>query len=457
MNEENFENCFLSSLKENDEKCINIIENNESTIKENYDENCSNENLSKFVESINKIIIENEIDFNLFQKVLNHPLFYNIYSKFKSSDILIEACKKEKIDTIYWLVSLNVDVNLTDKNEKSAIMYLVDQGNSKELEFLLSKGANVNFINKNFESALSILLNNMKIKKYDEATINKILDILNKNSCDFNIPIDEYQNTAFMGLLIFDNQPIHIINIAKKNSSIDFSIKNKYGENVSSLLVKLNNNTLLYNLMNNSSFDFSYRDPLSGNSLLMLSAISQPMLLDKLIKMNSFNINELNNNNENALILATKAGCISTVKILLKKKINCNQQDNLGNTALHYAVKLNDPYLVYILNKHIDSNILNNKGLSPKSEAFINSNERVKDVILGGYNIDIEKNDLEIPKIAYKLFKETYEYLSPRVSEESKIFNIEEIIKNASTPYSPVFQDKKKFIAEFIQGFFVPF
>lgn len=456
MDIKNFENNFLSSLKYNKEECINIIENNETIIKEKYDKACSNENISKFVECINKIILENEIDFNLFQKVLNHPLFSNIYSKFKSSDILIEACKEEKINTIYWLVSINVDVNLTDKNEKTAIMYLVDQGNSKELEFLLSKGANVNFINKSFESALSILLNNLKIKKCDEVIFNKILDLLNKSHCDFNIPIDQYQNTAFMELLMFDN-PIHIINIAKKKLSIDFSIKNKYGENVSSLLVKLNNNILISNLMNNPSFDFGYRDQLSGNSLLMLSAISQPMLLEKLIKMNSFNINELNNKNENALILATKAGCISNVKMLLKKNINCNHQDDLGNTALHYAVQLDDPYLVSILKKRIDCKILNKKGLSPKSEeALRNSNEIVKKIMLKGYTIDIEKNNFELPKIAYKLFKETFEYLSPRVSEDYITYPIEEILKNASVPYYPVFQDKKKLLADLFLGFFVP-
>jgi len=118
MDNKNFENNFLSSLKYNKEECINIIENNENIIKEKYDENCSNESLSKFVECINKVILENEIDFNLFQKVLNHHLFSNIYSKFKFSDILIEACKKEKVNTIYWLVSINVDVNLTDKMKK---------------------------------------------------------------------------------------------------------------------------------------------------------------------------------------------------------------------------------------------------------------------------------------------------------------------------------------------------
>ena len=32
----------------------------------------------------------------------------------------------------------------------------------------------------------------MKSKKYDKATFNKILNILNKNNYDFNIPIDEY-------------------------------------------------------------------------------------------------------------------------------------------------------------------------------------------------------------------------------------------------------------------------
>ncbi len=41
------------------------------------------------------------IDFNLFQIVLNHSLFSNMYSEFKPSDVLIEACENEKNNTIY--------------------------------------------------------------------------------------------------------------------------------------------------------------------------------------------------------------------------------------------------------------------------------------------------------------------------------------------------------------------
>ena len=126
--------------------------------KKNYDKYYNNKNLSNFVSCINKIILEKEMDFNLFQNVLHYLLFSNIYSKFKSSDILIEARIKEKINSIYWLVPLYIAVNLTGRNEKSTTIYLVDLRNSKKHEFLLCKGANVNLINKSFELAISILL-----------------------------------------------------------------------------------------------------------------------------------------------------------------------------------------------------------------------------------------------------------------------------------------------------------
>ncbi|ORX60780.1 ankyrin [Piromyces finnis] len=231
-----------------------------------------------------------------------------------------------------------------------------------------------------------------------------------------------------MALLLLNSLflPTDIINIVKINKSIDFSIKNKYQENASSLLIKLNNQVLIFNLINHPTFDYNYKDFETGNNLIILSAISQP------------NNNDINTKNENALIISTKGGCIDSVKLLLKYHININQQDISGNTALHYALILGDKYLIKLLcQKKADYNIKNNEDLTPSLYALRIGNKEIISVMT--------KPKKEIKRSKYNVSKVSYD-------KNKNNFYKELIFKNSNQNFYPLNIDKKELLRELVIG-----
>lgn len=70
------------------------------------------------------------------------------------------------------------------------------------------------------------------------------------------------------------------------------------------------------------------------------------------------------------------------INLLLEREIDVNKQNNIGNTALFYAVfqsKNKTDIIEKLLKKGADMNITNNVGVSPLSLANSMSNEKVKD------------------------------------------------------------------------------
>ncbi|ORY70870.1 ankyrin [Neocallimastix californiae] len=427
---ENFETSFLDCLNKNNEKCIEIIEKNKSFIIDTYH---NKDLLKSFVDKINNIIIQSNLNFTFFEKVLKQSELKDVYDEFKSSDILIKVCKNEEetnVKLINWLLSMNINVDLTDETDRTSCMYLALNGKIKELELLIRNGANLMMLN--------------------------IINILNQFNCNFNVIVDEDENTAFMALLLLNSLflPSEIINIVKKNKNFDFCIKNKFQENATSLLIKLNNQVLLLNLINNLNFDYNYKDFENGNNLIMLCAISQANILDQLLNMKIMKnkINELNNNNENALIIATKAGCVDCVKLLLKYHINVNQQDNLGNTALHYAITIGDKYLINLIcSKKANYNLKNKEGFTPSMYAVRTGDKEITS-IMSKPKKDIIRSTFNISKVAYNKYKNHFNYIIPKTTKSYNKFDLELVFKNANQIYYPANLDKIGLLKEIAIG-----
>jgi ankyrin repeat protein len=73
----------------------------------------------------------------------------------------------------------------------------------------------------------------------------------------------------------------------------------------------------------------------------------------------------VNNKNENELIIASKINQVKVVEILLERGIYIDHQDNFGNMALHYAVDIQEPYLIYkLMSKKSNVHLKNNEGKS---------------------------------------------------------------------------------------------
>jgi len=242
-------------------------------------------------------------------------------------------------------------------------MYLVEMGNSFDFLSLHRKDCSYDYVNiNNNESVLSILLNKMYGSKMDRKLFKsfvKIFSVLVSYQIDFNIPVDSDENTAFMVTLGLKDMESATL-CAKHLRRLDLSIKNKYGENATSLCFKLGYKEILDIIKKNPTFNYYYRDSVNQNSLLMLSVINNGVCMKELLENDPNIINEVNCKNENALIIAVKANQVKAVETLLNYGIDINQQDDLGNTALHYAIEIEKPNLVQmIMKKNPNTNLVN--------------------------------------------------------------------------------------------------
>jgi len=310
-------------------------------------------------EFLRDLIYNSEIDINHYnhkgETALLYCIKYDIMEPFRN----------------FLISNQEVDVNIADSDGMTAAMYLTEKGYHQELYQFHDRKFNYDYVNYRDESVISILMDKMysEHNSGSDSFINyaKILNTLVLYQYDFNFPIGKDDNTPFMIMLIV-NDVISAKFCAKCLKKLDLSMKNKYGENATSLCYKLNRREILNSkyFKNNITLNYSYRDSMNQNTLVMISAINNSSAMKEILENEPELINEVNYKNENALIIASKINKIDAVEILLKHGIDVNHQDGSGNTALHYAVEIRSPYLVHrIMSKKPNIHIKNNEGQSP--------------------------------------------------------------------------------------------
>ncbi|KAL6632412.1 ankyrin [Neocallimastix sp. 'constans'] len=126
MSQEELELKSLYYIKDNNEECINCINNNKKIIQEYYNEYDNSLAVKKFVDKL-KDVIMNLTKFKLMDKVLSHPAFKDIYKEFKESDILIRACQNaNNKKLVEWLLTKNIDLYVQDIEGKTALMHAAE-------------------------------------------------------------------------------------------------------------------------------------------------------------------------------------------------------------------------------------------------------------------------------------------------------------------------------------------
>jgi len=180
--------------------------------------------------------------------------------------------------------------------------------------------------------------------------------------CDFNIPIDEDKNTALM-IFILANDWDTFDFLMKHRKDLDLTKENKNGESATSLFMKNKKTNLYYYPIDYRTFNLDYDDPTNGNNILMFSVMTRPDFIPNILSKRPDLINEINNKGENALMIACKANNYDSVSSLLNYSIPINNQDELGNTALHYAIGCKNPIIVQeLIQKGINDQLKNNEG-----------------------------------------------------------------------------------------------
>jgi len=337
------------------EECINLVDLN-------------GENVLFYCMHNPYFIKDDIITNNKFQKELINNSLLNINQINCNGESILTYCIKNNIIepiSRFLLHNPYIDVNIADNYGKTPAMYLTEKGLCTELLELHRKNCNYEYVDLEGNSAMSILLDKLyTVNSNDIYNYVRIMSVFVNYQLDFNFGIDKDENTAFMIILLVNDITTAKF-CAEYIKKLDLSIKNKYGEDATSLCFKLNHYELMSFFKNNPTFNYHYRDPMNHNTLLMISAINNPAEMKELLENDAGIINEVNNKLENALIIACKINKEESVDILLKQGINIHHQDHLGNTALHYAVEIGSYSVVYkLLRKGADPHMKNLEGMS---------------------------------------------------------------------------------------------
>jgi len=281
-------------------------------------------------------------------------------------------------------------------------MYLLNDFRIEELKFFISDRVNFDFKNRNNETALSIFFKNY-YESYRQLDIEKILQYIKiiqifvQKRVNLNVSIDEEGNTPMMFFLMIEDW-ITMAYIMINYPDMDLSIKNKKGKSFSGLCENhkptkesaysgIIPKILMYHLFAHPTFNAGEKG-IAGNNVLMNYIINYvenfEINFKEALKAHKEFKSVTNDNQENLLMIAVKLGRHDIIKhIVPVEGGDINQQDVLGNTALHYAVMLNDCVIADLLAyNHADINIKNNDGLSPVNIAKNSGNSTLYKLLL---------------------------------------------------------------------------
>ena len=269
---------------------------------------------------------------------------------------LFNLIKSHKYDDFMNLINNNKDINLNIKDESNIylIQYAILYNNITIVEFLLKKNININIFDENGRILLYIPI------KHNYIDIIKIMLIYNEINIGISILdiIDKYKNCVLHYAIIFNNLEIvkllleynFYINICDNNdnNSLHLSIKQKNYE-ICKLLINKNINI---NQLNNNG----------ETPLYMAINIGFFQIVDLLIDNNSIIDNKEYTKQMTPFLISGFNGYIDICDKLYKKGIDVNEQDIIGNTVLHYAIKHKDINLYKNFYKFIDINLINIDG-----------------------------------------------------------------------------------------------
>ncbi|OUM58087.1 hypothetical protein PIROE2DRAFT_16734 [Piromyces sp. E2] len=293
-----------------------------------------------------------------------------------NDSVLTYCCRNGIYEPIIPLLrNAYVDPNIFNNEEKTALMYLVEQERYEEMIFLKKWKTNFNYVNSKNESAITILIRQY-YKYYKENNGNVLKNYIRMNKillekeCSFNAVIDEEGNTAF------------IINEASIASKICIP-------NVIELCISRN------------EFDTNVKNSLNFNLLMNFIINNLIKNVNDILRKNEELVGQVNDRMETPLIIAARLGnkeIMKKILLLHSAKANIDQQDMLGNTALHYALESGDKYIINNLAfHHANIHIKNKEGKSPIEIAKESENDEIMKLL---------KNPVSPHKLSKKKSKE---------------------------------------------------
>lgn len=344
---------------------------------------------------------------------------------------LMGCAENGDIDNVKKLIAAGADIQLTDSNGRSALIFALKAGQIKTAEYLCEKGAKIfnlssyelfDIFDKNPDSIKILKKSGFNLNSINEygyshlvyALIDNrtnIAELLIKNGVDCNCTFEDDNKTVFSvlewallknqseiatllithgadinhycsaGVNSFlmasqsgDNKNIKLL--LDKGISVDIKGLNKYEEQTALMFATNNNHLDTIKLLISYGADINATRHDGITTLMIAAKIGNEKLVEYLIK-NGADINLITNQGADAFIYATQYGNVSCAELLLNAGADINHMDKDGS-ALHNAAREGKyDSIKFLLEKGIDYNLKNPKGETALDIAKTKDDKRI--------------------------------------------------------------------------------
>lgn len=265
----------------------------------------------------------------------------------KSKDeMLLDAVRQQNLEDLEYVLDTfyySANVNFTDANGKSALMYACEGQWYPGIKKLLNAGVNVSFKNDFGQNAL------MYASKYiDNQTIFSLL----VNSGTANIDDTDNLGRSALFYAIENESPIALDVLLKNRANVNKTDLD--GNDALIWAVKCKNESAVEKILKSSRVNWSQLDS-SGNSAFMNACIDGSLNIVRTILMS---------NNSFDIYTKTQSGLPILLWLIDKKMSNnilryviefipytdlISQTDDFGNDVFYYAYKMNNQFVLDLL------------------------------------------------------------------------------------------------------------
>jgi ankyrin repeat protein len=332
------------------------------------------------------------------KQLLNDGAAINLTNNKNETALMIASVNGNQNIVALLLESDHIDLNIQHKHSgNTALIYAVLANNEEIVSRLIKNGAAINLTNNENETALMLAS--------EHGYQNIVTLLLEHYQIDLDIQSKPFGTTALTYAVAKNHVEIVRKLIDRKanvNLSNNNNNNNKDNDNETALMIasKNGNQNIVALLLESDQIDLNIQSRRFGTTALTYAVAENHVEIARKLINRKANVNLTNNDNETALMIASRNGNQNMVTLLLESDhIDLNTQHaHLGNTALIHAVTENHVEVVKkLINRKANVNLTNNKKETALIIALKSDYQEIVDILLTADHIadDIPYNRQE--------------------------------------------------------------
>ena len=315
--------------------------------------------------------------------LLKHGADINLTTGDYGYTALMFASKYDHRKIVKILLENGADVNIQNRNGFTALIFASEHTNVQVVKMLLDYKADVNIQENNGDTALTTSICHEK-----PGTIT-IVELLLEHGADVNLTIGGYTN--YSALMSASRRGFSKIVKMLLEHGADVNALSNFGKTALMLTtdpIRGNDDdrAKTVKILLDYKADVNIQNNENGSTALMIASRFGYSTIVKMLLEHGADVNEKDNNGSTALILSVINDNVETVKMLLDNKADVNIQSNSGSTALIYAADSDDEssekIVKMLLDHGADVHIKNNRNKKAIDFTYNTRNDGKKMLIL---------------------------------------------------------------------------